>query len=139
MNNFQSFKVKNIGVIRWFDPKLGYGFIDANISGDNRDVFVHWSKIQKTSNNYTRWIQKGDIVSFDITMRTLQSKNIQLQGHNVIPIAKYYKDTSTYLLNNILANQISTPHQYHIKKLTNTDLINTRSDKILKTYHLTHL
>ena len=31
------------GVVKWFDPKKGFGFI---VGPEKQDVFVHYSKIQ---------------------------------------------------------------------------------------------
>jgi len=31
------------GVVKWFDPKKGYGFL---IGPDGQDIFVHYTKIQ---------------------------------------------------------------------------------------------
>ena len=48
------------GVIKWFDPKKGYGFID---SGDGTDVFVHYSGIR---GDEVRSLNQGDVVSYEI-------------------------------------------------------------------------
>ena len=48
------------GVVKWFDPKKGYGFIDGN---GEPDIFIHYSSIaagQPTSLN------QGDKVTFQI-------------------------------------------------------------------------
>jgi CspA family cold shock protein len=48
------------GFIKWFDPKLNYGFIRAmNESGDWSEFFVHGSDI-----NFN--VRDGDFVSFSI-------------------------------------------------------------------------
>ncbi len=48
------------GVVKWFDPKKGYGFIDA---GDGTDIFVHYSSIQGDG---IRSLNQGDSVSYEI-------------------------------------------------------------------------
>jgi len=48
------------GMVKWFNPKKGYGFIAA---ADGRDVFVHYSSI---SGDGYRTLEEGDSVSFDI-------------------------------------------------------------------------
>ena len=49
------------GVVKWFNPDKGYGFI-ARPDGD--DVFVHFSAIQ--SEGY-RSLDEGQMVEFDVT------------------------------------------------------------------------
>jgi CspA family cold shock protein len=51
-----------IGVIKWFNPDKGYGFI-ARPDGDE-DVFVHYSAIQ--AEGY-RSLDEGQMVEFDVT------------------------------------------------------------------------
>lgn len=48
------------GVVKWFNEKKGYGFIQRP---DGEDVFVHYSAI--TSNGF-RTLQEGQKVSFDL-------------------------------------------------------------------------
>ncbi len=45
------------GVVKWFNPKKGYGFIEQE-SGD--DLFVHHSEIEGG------YIAEGDKVSFEV-------------------------------------------------------------------------
>jgi len=48
------------GVVKWFNEKKGYGFIERE---DGPDVFVHYSAI---SGGGFRNLNEGDRVSFDI-------------------------------------------------------------------------
>ncbi len=49
------------GTVKWFDSKKGYGFIEPD--GENKDVFVHVTKLEEIGIN--RLIE-GQRVSFDI-------------------------------------------------------------------------
>ena len=49
------------GVVKWFDPKKGYGFI--TLEGEP-DVFVHWRNI-KTEEQF-KTLEDGEPVQFDI-------------------------------------------------------------------------
>jgi len=48
------------GVVKWFDPKKGYGFIDG---GAGTDIFVHYSSI---NGDEVRSLNQGDVVSYEI-------------------------------------------------------------------------
>ena len=48
------------GVVKWFDPKKGYGFIDG---GDGTDIFVHYSSI---NGDELRSLNQGDVVTFEV-------------------------------------------------------------------------
>jgi cold shock protein len=49
------------GVVKWFNPTKGYGFIAPDTGG--KDVFVHISAVQKAG---MRTLNEGQKVSFDI-------------------------------------------------------------------------
>jgi CspA family cold shock protein len=48
------------GIVKWFNPDKGYGFITAE---DNKDIFVHFSTIQ--TDGY-KSLAEGDQVEFDV-------------------------------------------------------------------------
>lgn len=47
------------GVVKWFDPKKGYGFV---VGPEGQDIFVHYSKIQGEG---FRVLKDGSAVSYD--------------------------------------------------------------------------
>ena len=48
------------GVIKWFDPKKGYGFIDG---AGQPDVFVHHTSFKTKG---LRTLNQGDKISYEI-------------------------------------------------------------------------
>lgn len=63
-----------IGRIKWFDNKMGYGFIEYT---DQEDIFVHYSNILQEG--YKK-LEEGQLVSFRIieTSKGLQALNIMV-------------------------------------------------------------
>jgi CspA family cold shock protein len=51
---------REVGTVKWFDNKKGYGFISRESGGD---VFVHYSAI---SGDGFRSLKEGDRVEFSI-------------------------------------------------------------------------
>jgi CspA family cold shock protein len=49
------------GVVKWFNPKKGYGFITSE---DGKEIFVHFSSVQ--GEGY-KTLREGDEVNFEIT------------------------------------------------------------------------
>jgi CspA family cold shock protein len=49
------------GVVKWFNPAKGFGFIQPNGGGD--DVFVHISEVERAG---ARGLEDGQAVSYDI-------------------------------------------------------------------------
>jgi cold shock CspA family protein len=56
------------GQVKWFDNRLGYGFITINSIGENsgKDIFVHQTNITPTSSEY-RTLSKGEYVSLNLS------------------------------------------------------------------------
>jgi CspA family cold shock protein len=49
------------GVVKWFDEKKGFGFIE--LDGGAKDVFVHYSSIQQEG---FKTLAEGQRVAFDV-------------------------------------------------------------------------
>ncbi len=60
------------GIVKWFNDKKGYGFIEAE---EGKDLFVHHSSIDMTG---FRTLSEGDRVSFEVaeTDRGPEAKNV---------------------------------------------------------------
>jgi CspA family cold shock protein len=50
----------SIGVVKWFSPKKGYGFLTMD---DGQEVFVHYTAID---GNGFRSLEQGEQVQFDV-------------------------------------------------------------------------
>ena len=51
------------GKVKWFNPRLGYGFIRQE---DGKDVFVHYSSIQTPQPDGFRNLREGQEVEFEL-------------------------------------------------------------------------
>ena len=53
----------NIGTVKWFDAKKGYGFISDMATENSKDYFVHFSEIQTDG---FKTLEEGQKVTFEI-------------------------------------------------------------------------
>lgn len=60
-----------IGKVKWFNNKSGFGFITVASEGryQDKDIFVHYSAIKTTDNQY-KYLVQGEYVEFEITSTT---------------------------------------------------------------------
>jgi CspA family cold shock protein len=64
------------GVVKWFDPRKGYGFITTP---EGEDIFVHYTFIP--GDGYRR-LEQGEKVAFDLVRsnRGPQARNVLIIG-----------------------------------------------------------
>lgn len=53
------------GVVKWFNPEKGFGFIKPDVAGP--DIFVHMSEVKKSG---LQCLDPEDEVSFDMEKST---------------------------------------------------------------------
>ena len=74
------------GFCKWFNNKLGYGFITICV-GNNRgkDIFVHHSGIKPINSNFNSLV-KGEYVNFDIVRGINGDQATNITGINGGPL-----------------------------------------------------
>ena len=55
-----------VGMCKWFNHKLGYGFITTLIDGAEHDIFAHQTNLKPQKNTY-RTLSAGEYVSFNLS------------------------------------------------------------------------
>lgn len=61
------------GTVKWFNNKLGYGFIEPRYN--DRDIFVHFTEIQTLG---YKFLKEGDIVEFDFDKDNCKATNVKV-------------------------------------------------------------
>jgi CspA family cold shock protein len=76
----------NIGTCKWFNDKLGFGFITI-CDGDEKgkDIFVHHSGIRPLNSNY-RTLKKGEYINFNIITGLNGLQAVDVTGINGGPL-----------------------------------------------------
>ena len=68
----------NVGIVRWFNDKKGYGFITMADDEENEEYFVHFSNIESDKSYKT--LKEGQKVKFDLesTQKGIQAVNVEV-------------------------------------------------------------
>ena len=71
----------NVGCVKWFNNKSGYGFLRVISEGDNkdRDIFVHHSGVVVKENIF-KYLVQGEYVEFDISKTKTGEHEFQAEG-----------------------------------------------------------
>lgn len=84
MSNTTAVEKRNVGQVKWFNNKAGYGFITMkNENGDDIDIFTHYSTVKMKDNQY-RYLVQGEYVEFNMAEAT--NTEHQYQAMNVTGI-----------------------------------------------------
>ena len=69
---------REIGCVKWFNNKAGYGFLSVSSEGETepRDVFVHHSAIKVGHEQY-RYLVQGEYVEFEFATVTSEGHKYQ--------------------------------------------------------------
>jgi|TARA_B100001094_G_C17617776_1_gene524335 cold shock CspA family protein len=89
---------KNIGRVKWFNNKSGYGFITFmnNEQYKGNDIFVHHSAIVSKQNLY-KYLVQGEYVEFNIDK--MANKEHEIQATNITGILEGMLMCETRFLN----------------------------------------
>jgi cold shock protein len=69
-----------IGQCKWFNDRLGYGFITiCNGKDKGKDIFVHHSGIMPMNSNY-KTLRKGEYIQFDLMEGQNGLQAIEVRG-----------------------------------------------------------
>jgi len=76
----------NIGNCKWFNKKLGYGFITV-YSGEHKgkNIFVHHTGIKPLNSNF-RTLRKGEYINFNIEFGKNGLQAVHVTGINGGPL-----------------------------------------------------
>lgn len=70
----------DVGTVKWFDSKKGFGFIRGN--EEDADIFVHYSSIEGEG---FRSLKNGEPVEFELIKsdKGLQAQHVRRKQHQV--------------------------------------------------------
>jgi cold shock protein len=93
---------KYIGTCKWFNDKLGFGFITI-CDGDQKgkDIFVHHSGIKPLNSNY-RTLKKGEYINFNIVNGMNGNQAVDVTGINGGPL----------MCDHVIGKKVSMPMQH---------------------------
>ena len=71
------------GIVKWFDDKLGYGFIES--SEADKDIFVHFKEIKMKG---FKTLKEGEKVEFEVSGDKIEAIHM-IPGwtHNIINLS----------------------------------------------------
>ncbi len=75
----------HLGRVKWFNSKLGYGFISTTLNNEDVDVFIHQSNVRPQQSRY-RTLREGEYVSLNVSESGETRQAIDVTGVNGGPL-----------------------------------------------------
>ena len=75
----------HLGRVKWFNSKLGYGFITVTENDSESDIFIHQSNVRPNVSKY-RTLREGEYVSLNISQSAETRQAIDVTGVNGGPL-----------------------------------------------------
>jgi len=94
--NENNIQVNNriLGRVKWFNSKLGYGFVTSEFGNISQDYFIHWRNIEFQNNNCYICLFKNELVEFEV--KDMQAINLSGPKRSAILVCTIGK-SSKYL------------------------------------------
>lgn len=122
------------GTVKWFNNKLGYGFITHILDNSKYDIFVHWSNLL-LPDQYFHTLHKDERVEFEIQRYAHGPRSLQacrVSGPNLSPLLTVKK----CFLNQSLHTSKAVSTVFSVRQLQFSDFAETekRSFKLILLY-----
>jgi len=124
---------RQVGIVKWFSNKLGYGFITYSDENDvSHDVFVHHTSIKPRRTSY-RTLTMGEYVEFSLAEL---KNNDQKQAINITgPAGGPLLSDS---VNEFRTNYRNTRPQYNNNSYNNRPNYNTQTEQVNDEFPVSH-
>lgn len=75
----------HLGRVKWFNSRLGYGFITVTMGDEEMDIFIHQSNVRPNVSKY-RTLREGEYVSLNVSESQDTRQAIDVTGVNGGPL-----------------------------------------------------
>tara|TARA_B100001094_G_scaffold244679_2_gene241066 strand:- start:3938 stop:4351 length:414 start_codon:yes stop_codon:yes gene_type:complete len=121
-----------LGRVKWFNSKLGYGFITHKNNNEECDIFVHWSNLELSEKEF-HTLYKGEYVEFELETCKCDSKTVGVQAckvsgpNNTQLLTTTHGDCSRYLQNFNRFSHVYQVRQLPISEFSNPDNLSKKA------------
>lgn len=116
-----------LGCVKWFNNKVGYGFITLSDGSSEQDIFVHHSALNTSDEQY-KYLVQGEYVCFELVKSSDPDSKHEFFAGNVSGVngGKLMCETR----NQIKGNSSSIPKKGYSRSSRDTrDEYRTRDDR----------
>lgn len=117
---------RQLGRVKWFNNKAGYGFLTATQDGTDTDIFVHHSDVRVANEQY-KYLVQGEYVEFGINQTNEGPHKFKAAEITGIKGGKLMCETRNEFrqMKTDLSLETSTP-----SRTASTPIVNTRSSSM---------